>query len=126
MKKIKFDGLPAGSVVLTKRYSIWKRLWAKLTKKDLPYNMAYVDPFGESMFIIKDGLCYRYNVVAFIPKKNYSKQESAKLLEHINLFAEDPAEMVLGINLVRPKTLVGATLEEMFEDNKYYTKKVMK
>jgi hypothetical protein len=42
------------------------------------------------------------------------------------LLSEDPVEAVLSINLVRPDTFSGVTLEELLDSNKYYIKKEVK
>jgi hypothetical protein len=42
------------------------------------------------------------------------------------LLMEDPVEALLMINQIRPNTFNGITLEELLEDNKYYTKKEVK
>lgn len=125
MKRIEFDNMPAGTVVLFKKYSLWKRFMAKLKNEQLPYNGILVDPFGDSTFVFIRGWFYRYDVFAFTPKKPYSKKEASRLLRDLDLFG-DPEEVALSINLVRPNTLTGVTLEEMFENNKYYNKQQMK
>ena len=42
------------------------------------------------------------------------------------LLMEDPVEALLLVNQIRPKTFSGSTLEELLDDNKYYTKKEVK
>ena len=39
---------------------------------------------------------------------------------------DDPVEVLLKINLIRPNTFKGSTLEELLDDNKYYTKSEVK
>ena len=129
MKKIKFNNLPAGSIVLVKQYSIWKRFKAWLTKKQLKYNDAWVDPFGKSGFYFKDTLWTKHDVFTFTPKKQYSKKEIVKLFEIVLpaiLTNDNPVEGLLTINLVRPETVKGKTLEELFDNNKYYVKTKVK
>lgn len=129
MKKIKFNNLPAGSIVLVKQYSIWKRFKAWLTKKQLKYNNAWVDPFGKSGFYFKDTLWTKHDVFTFTPKKNYSKKEMIRLFEDVlvpSLVNGDPVETLLRINLIRPNTFKGTTLEELLDDNKYYIKNEVK
>lgn len=119
-----FDNLPAGSVVLYKKYSLWDRMWAKIRGKQLPYNGILVDPFGNSSFMFVRGWFYKYDIDVFIPKKPYSKKESTKLLSSMKTLIDD--EVVFAINAVRPNTLVEGSLGEMFENNKYYNKKSIK
>ena len=42
------------------------------------------------------------------------------------LLSQDPTEAVLKVNLVRPNTFSGTSLEELLDDNKYYIKKEIK
>ena len=124
MKKIIFDNLPAGSVVLVKRYSRWKRFLAWLKKEKLKYNDAWIDPFGGSMFFFYDSPWMKHDVFTFVPKKPYSKKEIAKIFNVVLSDLSLPhEEILLKINLIRPNTLTGTSVEEMFEGNKYYTKK---
>ena len=129
MKKIEFNNLPAGSIVLVKRYNLWKRFKAWLTKKELKYNNAWIDPFGHCGFLFKDTLWIKHNVFTFTPKKQYSRKEMMKLFEIVlpkTLITDDPVEALLHINLVRKDTLSGSTLEELLDNNKYYNKKEVK
>lgn len=129
MKKKKFNNLPAGSIVLAKQYNLWERFYAWLTKKPLKYNDAWVDPFGKSGFLFKDTLWMKHDVFTFTPKKNYSKKEMLKMFEQVlvpSITCDDPVEVLLKINLIRPNTFKGTTLEELLDDNKYYTKSEVK
>ena len=129
MKKIEFHNLPAGALVLCKRYNLWERFKAWVTKKNLPYNDAWIDPFGGSGFLYKDTLWTKHNVFTFTPKKQYSRKEMLQLFDTVlpaMLLSQDPTEAVLKVNLVRPNTFSGTTLEELLDDNKYYIKKEVK
>lgn len=129
MKKKEFNNLPAGSIVLVKQYNLWKRFKAWLTKKPLKYNDAWVDPFGKSGFLFKDTLWMKHDVFTFIPKKNYSKKEMMKMFTDVlvpSIACDDPVETILRINLIRPNTFKGTTLEELLDNNKYYTKNEVK
>lgn len=127
MKKIEFNNLPAGSIVLVKQYNLWQRFKAWLTRKKLKYNDAWVDPFGGCGFLFKDGFWTKHDVFTFTPKKNYSKKEIIKMFEIVLpkvlvATGDDAIEAMLSINLIRPNTLTGSTLEELFDNNKYYVK----
>ena len=129
MKKIEFNNLPAGSIVLVKRYTLWQRFKAWLLKKDLKYNDAWIDPFGGSGFVFTNTFNTKHNVFTFTPRKQYSKKEMVQLFIDVlpkTLLSEDPVEAVLSINLVRPDTFSGVTLEELLDNNKYYIKKEVK
>lgn len=129
MKKKEFNNLPAGSIVLVKQYNLWERFYAWLKREPLKYNDAWVDPFGKSGFLFKDTLWTKHNVFTFIPKKNYSKKEMLKMFEQVlvpSITCDDPVEVLLKINLIRPNTFKGTTLEELLDNNKYYTKSEVK
>lgn len=129
MKKIEINNLPAGSIILVKKYNLWQRLKAKLTKKSLAYNDAWLDPTGNNIFEFKDTLWIKHNINTFVPKKGYSRKEQLRLFEEVLLPAltnDDPAEIILLINLIRPNTFSGHSLEELLDDNKYYTKTEVK
>lgn len=129
MKKVIIDDLPAGSVVLVKTYNLWERFKAWVSRKNLPYNDGWIDPCGGAQFLYKNTLWKRHNVFAFVPKKQYSKKEMMKLFEIVLpaiITNNNPVEGLLTINLVRPETLKGKTLEELFDNNKYYIKSKIK
>lgn len=129
MKKREFNNLPAGSIVLAKKYNLWDRCIAWLTKKSLKYNDAWVDPFGRSGFLFKNTLFTKYDVYTFIPKKKYSNKEKIALFEKVlpkTILLDDPVEAILLINTIRPGTFEGTTLEELLDNNKYYVKNQVK
>lgn len=129
MKKIEFNNLPAGSIVLVKQYNLWQRFKAWLTKKPLKYNDAWIDPFGHSGFLFANTCWVKHDVFTFTPKKQYSKKEMMKLFLDVlpkTYLLEDSVEALLGINLIRPNTFSGATLEELLDNNKFYNKKEVK
>lgn len=129
MKKIEFNNLPAGSIVLVKKYNLWERFKAWFTKKPLKYNDAWIDPFGHSGFLFQNTLWTKHNVFTFIPRKQYSKKEMTKLFVDVLpnlLLSTDPVEVLLQINQIRPNTFSGVTLEEMLDNNKYYNKTEVK
>ena len=128
MKKRIIDNLPAGSVVLTKTYNIWERFKAWWNKTELPYNDGWIDPFGGCRFSYKNTFWTKHDVFTFTPKKQYSKKEMVKLFEIVlpAIIANGSVEGLLTINLVRPETVKGKTLEELFDNNKYYIKAKVK
>lgn len=135
MKKIEFRNLPAGSIVLVKKYNLWERFKAWWNKKELPYNDAWVDPFGGSGFLFANTLWTKHDVFTFTPKKPYSNKEKIKMFEQVlvpSIACDDPVEILLKVNLVRPNTMQKAkqddelTLEKLLDDNKYYNKNKIK
>ena len=81
MKKITFDNLPAGSIILAKHYSLWQRFKAWLKGKELQYNDAWIDLFGGSIFSFKDSFWKRWDVFTFTPIKKYNKAEGIKMFK---------------------------------------------
>lgn len=129
MKKIKFNNLPAGSIVLVKQYTLWEKFKAWIKGKKLKYNDAWIDPFGHCGFLFENTFWRKHKVFTFTPKKQYSRKEMIKLFEVVLpqiLTNDDPVEALLHINLIRPETLSGSTLEELLDNNKYYNKKEVK
>lgn len=129
MKKIEFNNLPAGSVVLVKKHNLWDKVKAWITRKGLKYNYAWVDPFGGSGFSFQETFWTKYKVFAFVPKKPYSKKEMLKVFQIVlpmMLISDCPEEALLNVNLIRPNTFTGTTLEELLEGNKYYIKREIK
>ena len=129
MKKIEFSHLPAGSIVLVKEYNLWQRFKAWITRKKLKYNDAWIDPFGCSGFMFKNTFWNKVDVFTFVPKKAYSDKEKLAIFQKVlipSITSNDPVESILKVNLVRPYTFSGTTLEELLDDNKYYSKTELK
>ena len=129
MKKIEFNSLPAGAIVLCKRYNLWEKFKALVTRKKLKYNDAWIDPFGGSSFLFVDTFWTKHKVFTFTPKKQYGKKEILQLFDIVlpaMLMSQDLTEAILKINLVRPNTFDGSSLEELLDGNKYYIKKEVK
>lgn len=129
MKRIEFNNLTAGSIVLAKRYGLWDRFKAWLKNKPLKYNDAWIDPFGHSSFLFQDSFWVKHDVFTFTPKKQYNKKEMIKLFELVlpaTLITDDVVESLLKINLIRPNTFNGCSLEELLDNNKYYIKNEVK
>ena len=129
MKKCEIKNLPAGSIVVAKTYSIWKRMFAKIFNKKLKYNDVWIDPFGGASFLYEDTMFYKHDVFVFKPRKQYSRKERQQLFDEVFpklLTCSDPTEALLLINLVRPDTFKGTTLEELLDGNKYYNKTQVK
>ena len=126
---MEINNLPAGSIVLVKKYNLFQRFKAWATDQELPYNDAWIDPLGNSTFLFKDTLWTKYNVFTFTPKKQYSKKEMMKVFEIVlpfMLLTNDLTESLLSINKIRPNTMKGTSLEELMDNNKYYNKSQIK
>lgn len=113
-----------GAIVMKKRHNWFKRIWAKLTKKKLPYNdfeliedeCVWYYPFN-----LKGYLAKNYKVAT--PKKNYSFKEVSKLKKL--LCGKDDTckitekDVITAVNAVRPNTFEQSLIE--LETNKFYT-----
>lgn len=109
--------IDAGSVILYKKYNPLRRLWSKITRKDLPFNMFTI--VGQKTELLTTGKLS--NVTVYEPIKKYSKAEGNKLftitfgLGH----SQDWDEIVTIINLIRPNTL---DTVNTIDKSKYYKK----
>lgn len=124
---IQYIVLKPGSIIINKKYNWFKRLWAKLFKKVLPYND----------FIIFGGPCDLVNTFskkteAFLiePKKDYNKKE-IKILLNVLDFKDDIAvspkssvsvqDLFTAINAIRVNTFPENTKDlQAFLNSKYY------
>lgn len=107
--------LNAGSILLWKDYSIIRRLWSKLTRKELKYN-RYTIIGQKTELLTSDNLS---NMAIYEPIKKYSKLESNKLniLTYGFVYSKDWREVVAIVNMIRSNTLQeGNTIDT----NKYY------
>lgn len=109
--------LDAGSILFWKDYSIMRKLWSKLTKKELPYN-RYTIISQKTELLTTDKL---NNMVIYEPIKKYNKLESSKLavLTFKLGSSKDWDEVVTIINMIRPNTLVSGN---SIDKCKYYSK----
>lgn len=119
--------LKPGSVVLNKKYNWFKRLWAKLFRKVLPYNDFTM--FGGSCDLVNT-FSKKTEAILVEPKKNYSKKE-IKILLNILDFGDDVAvsqdtpvsiqDLFAAINAVRVGTFPEGTKDlQAFLNSKYY------
>lgn len=129
-RKISIDyiTIKAGSILLWKEYNFFKRLWSKLTKKSLPYNRMAL--FVEGCDYIGDP---EKDCVLLELKKNYNKKEINKLAilvddNYFEYFGTNVADLCTTLNLIRPNTFKNncTTIQELLEENKYYTVKNLK
>lgn len=125
-----------GSILLKKNYNWFKRLWAKITKKELPYNYFII--FFEEIDVINRDRSKRLESALVEPKKQYSKRElrALKVLcdaedgwksiynSFYNLDGLRVADLFCAINVVRPNTFEDGKRElNDFLSSKYYISK---
>lgn len=73
---LNFKTLKPGSMILSKRYNIFKRLWYKLLNKELPYNQIVLFTYDTC---IMDVYNKTSTDILLEPKKNYTKDEVSLL-----------------------------------------------
>lgn len=107
--------IKAGSIILDKQYNWFKRVWAKLTNKELPYNL-YMIAHCDMTVIVDKWLILE-------PRKCYSKIEKRMLETYIDkLFVFDNNQRKLAkiVNAIRDCTINGYLPLSSLLENKYY------
>ena len=83
---LKFKTLAPGSMIVSKRYNMFKRLWYKIRKKELPYNCITL--FTETTSIL-DIYNSKSSDILLTLKKNYSKEELSLLRSLIEDYSQE-------------------------------------
>ena len=83
---LKFKTLAPGSMIVSKRYNMFKRLWYKIRKKELPYNCITL--FTETTSIL-DIYNSKSSDILLTLKKNYSKEELSLLHSLIEDYCQE-------------------------------------
>lgn len=83
---LKFKTLAPGSMIVSKRYNIFKRLWYKIRKKELPYNCITLFTDTTSILDIYNS---KSSDILLTLKKNYSKEELSLLRSLIEDYSQE-------------------------------------
>lgn len=83
---LKFKTIAPGSMIVSKRYNIFKRLWYKIRKKELPYNCITLFTDTTSILDIYNS---KSSDILLTLKKNYSKEELSLLRSLIEDYAQE-------------------------------------
>lgn len=83
---LKFKTVAPGSMVVRKRYNVFKRLWYKIRKKELPYNCITL--FTDTTCIF-DSYNSKSSDILLTLKKNYSKEELSLLRSLIEDYSQE-------------------------------------
>ena len=83
---LKFKTLAPGSMIVSKRYNILKRLWYKIRKKELPYNCITLFTDTTSILDIYNS---KSSDILLTLKKNYSKEELSLLHSLIEDYSQE-------------------------------------
>lgn len=126
---LRFKTLKPGSLILSKRYNLFKRLWYKLRKKGLQYNTITLFTSDVSIF---DTYNENSSEMLIELKKNYSKEELACLTSLIENYTNerditaisfkrraDKQELANILNSIRPNSFLIDSSFEKFKKNLY-------
>lgn len=134
---LRFKTLKPGSLILSKRYNIFKKLWYKIFKKYLPLNTITI--FVNTTCILD---VYRENSPETLLelKKNYSNSELVKLIGMLEEYTgesdittisfknkRDKQWLANTLNSIRPNSISLDSEEETFKKNlykNYYVKRL--
>ena len=134
---LRFKTLKPGSLIISKRYNVFKRLWCKLLKKELPYNTITLFTNTTSIFDI-----YREDSPEILMelKKDYTKEELKHLTSLIEECTEqrditaisfkkkkDKEQLAVILNLIRPRSINLDLNAEQFKNilyKNYYVKRL--
>lgn len=83
---LKFKTIAPGSMIVSKRYNIFKRLWYKIRKKELPYNCITLFTDTTSILDIYNS---KSSDILLTLKKNYSKEELSLLRALIEDYSQE-------------------------------------
>lgn len=115
--------IPSGSILMFKRYNIFKRLWYKLRKKHLPYNDFIIWDITSKTSIFTVGVIDT-DFKVYSPIKPYSHKEIFKLLDILYVRQEDcetEQDIINIVNSIRKNTITNNSLE-LLDSNPYYYK----
>ena len=98
-----FRVYPAGTIVLVKKYSFWKRLLKFLSGKKRSYNGLHVMLNDSKIKISKVDLLVN-DYVLLVPKKPYTKEEK-KLLHVFSKSCETAEDWLIAANAIRPNSI---------------------
>lgn len=108
---------PAGSLIVVKKYNLWKRFLWLFKKGRRPYN---------SLFILTKESCiglskinkFKYDYHLFIPIKPYTKKEIL-LLKSLMKSCESIEDYLTAINIVRPDSVNTENLDDIRNNINY-------
>lgn len=133
--KIKFKTLHPGSMLIYKQHNIFKKLWYRLRKKELPYNKVVL--FLKDIDIM-DTFPSQSPTLLVELKKPYSKTDIAKLevavdkyLLRLNnekyysiCFDSNKEDLVKILNEIRPNTLGKDAITDLINSRYYNVKRI--
>lgn len=94
---------PAGSLIVSKRYSFWKRFVWTFKKGSRPYNHIFILD-KDSNICISKWEKFKNDYHVFLLKKPYSHKELTKLKALLKS-CKTNADYLVAINIIRPNTV---------------------
>lgn len=115
-----YKSYPAGTLVVTKKYSLWQRLKHWILKKRRVYNNLYVLPVKSGIALSKVELLINdYHL--FIPIKPYTIKEMKKM-DGIYPSCKTEKDFLTMLNIIRPGTVDVDKDLDQFRNNPFYKK----
>lgn len=111
---------PAGSLIITKKYSLWRRFVNFIKCKRREYNSIYILPIEAGLSLSKVELLIN-DYYIFIPKKPYTKKE-IKQLQILIANCETTEDYMAALNIIRPGTLDTSKSLDQLKNNTEYIK----
>jgi len=93
---------PAGTLVVSKKYNLWKRFVNWIKRKRREYNTLYVLPIESGIGLSKVEL-FINDYYLFIPLKPFNKREQ-KELRILVANCETVKDYMCAVNIIRPNT----------------------
>ena len=108
---------PAGSLIVVKKYSLWKRFLWMFKKGRRPYNSLFILTKDSHIGLSKlDKFKYDYHL--FLPIKPYTKKE-IMLLKNLIKSCKDTKDYLTAINIVRPDSIDTENLDNIRNNTNY-------
>ena len=130
---IRFKTLDPGSMLIYKKHNIFKQLWYKLLKKELPYNsvVIFVSPID-----LMDCFSERSEVLLATPKRKLNHKQTRLLNKAIKDIAQDKEDywygeefkgeaidkLITALSVIRPTSNAG--IEGIINHPDYNVRKI--
>lgn len=108
---------PAGSLIVVKKYSLWKRFLWLFKKERKPYNSLFLLTKESCIGITKMNK-FKYDYHLFIPIKPYTRKEIV-LLRSLIKSCESIEDYLTAINIVRPDSVDATNLDNLRNNTNY-------
>lgn len=131
---LRFKTIKPGTLIVSKRYNVFKRLWYRMRKKELPYNCITLFTNTTSVF---DTYSEKSTEILMELKKSYTKEELSLLTSLVEEYIKehditavdfkgikDMNELMKILNTIRPFSIqLALDGNDIFDKNKLTTRK---